>query len=278
MWRALVASVVVAGLLVAGPSSATGAITIGQTGPLTEVCGAGFDWVQPTVTSGNPYVVPATVSAGRITSWGTDAAVAGGMVTMKVFRKVADPATYMAVGHDGPRTLTGGVNTFAGINVPVRAGDVLGLYTVAEAGCGLDAPGDTLYFRLGDLADGQSGAFTSLPDFRLNISAVVAPSNSFTFGGLQRNKRKGTATLTVDVPNPGELIGSGNGISAAAAAVISKTVTAPGAVTLTIKARGKKKRKLNETGKVKVTLNVSYTPTGGDPSTQSRKLKLKKKL
>ena len=53
-----------------------------------------------------------------------------------------------------------------------------------------------------------------------------------------------------------------------------ETVTAPGAVELLIKARGKKKRKLNETGKVKP--NVTFTPTGGDPSTQSRKLKLKK--
>ncbi len=40
---------------------------------------------------------------------------------------------------------------------------------------------------------------------------------------------------------------------------------------------GKKKRQLNETGKVKLNVAVTYTPTGGDPSTQSRKLKLKKR-
>jgi hypothetical protein len=47
---------------------------------------------------------------------------------------------------------------------------------------------------------------------------------------------------------------------------------------LLIKAMGKKKRKLNETGKVKLNVAVTYTPTGGDPSTQSIKVKLKKNL
>ena len=33
-----------------------------------------------------------------------------------------------------------------------------------------------------------------------------------------------------------------------------------------------------QTGKVKLNLAITYTPTGGDPSTQSVKVKLKKKL
>ncbi len=47
---------------------------------------------------------------------------------------------------------------------------------------------------------------------------------------------------------------------------------------LTIKAKGKKKGTLNETGKVKLRPKITYTPTGGDPSTQSVKVKLKKNL
>ncbi|MGZ5330876.1 MAG: hypothetical protein ACXWFH_06180 [Solirubrobacterales bacterium] len=47
---------------------------------------------------------------------------------------------------------------------------------------------------------------------------------------------------------------------------------------MTIRAKGKKKRKLNDKGKVKLNAAISYTPTGGDPSTQSQKVKLKKKL
>jgi hypothetical protein len=49
-------------------------------------------------------------------------------------------------------------------------------------------------------------------------------------------------------------------------------------VKLTIKAKGKKKGTLNETGKVKVNPKITYTPTGGDPTTQSIKVKLKKNL
>jgi hypothetical protein len=38
----------------------------------------------------------------------------------------------------------------------------------------------------------------------------------------------------------------------------------------------KQKGTLNTTGKVKVKPTVTYTPTGGTPSTQSTKVKLKK--
>ena len=82
----------------------------------------------------------------------------------------------------------------------------------------------------------------------------------------------------MSVPNPGELTGSGKGVKVASAARISKTVSAPGEVKLTIKAKGKKKGTLNETGKVKLRPKITYTPTGGDPSTQSVKVKLKKNL
>jgi hypothetical protein len=103
------------------------------------------------------------------------------------------------------------------------------------------------------------------------------PTNTFTLGAVTRNQSKGTATLTATVPNPGELTGSGKGIKVASSAVISKSVTAPGEVRLTICAKGKKKATLNVTGKVKVKPKLTYTPTGGDPSTQSRRLKLKKR-
>ena len=114
--------------------------------------------------------------------------------------------------------------------------------------------------------------------YRLNISAVLVPTNTFSLSPITRNKKKGTASLTATVPNPGDLTASGNGVSAAAAgrAVSSKAVGADTAQLL-IRAKGKKKRKLNETGKVKLDVAVTYTPTGGDPATQSVKVKLKKK-
>jgi hypothetical protein len=56
------------------------------------------------------------------------------------------------------------------------------------------------------------------------------------------------------------------------------TPESPNPAQLSIKATGKKKRKLNETGKVKLKLVVTYTPTGGSPNTQSVKVTLKKKV
>ncbi len=81
-----------------------------------------------------------------------------------------------------------------------------------------------------------------------------------------------TATLTVNVPNPGELALSGTGIQTGA----TKSIPGAGKAQLLIRAKGKTMRKLKETGKVKVRPKLTYTPTGGDPSTQSRGLQLKK--
>jgi len=282
MRRFSLGSALAAVALCASASSTPAAVTLGQLSPdpASTFCFGPMDEAQPTVTSGNAYVVP---GAGTITSWSHNArAGAGQTFTMKVFRKVADPARYQVVGHDGPRPLAAGaLNTFPA-SVPVMPGDVLGLNngSPVATSCGFPVTGESYLFRNGNLADGESDAFSSFSGYRLNISAVFVYSNAFTLGKAKLNKKKGTATLTATVPNPGELTGSGNGVKVAsvAGAVTSKTVTAPGAVKLTIRAKGKKKATLNETGKVKVKPKITYTPTGGDPSTQSKKLKLKKNL
>jgi hypothetical protein len=279
--------------LVAAATPANASVTIGQTDPasvpMSSCAGVNAqDMTQPTVTSGNSYVVPAS---GTIVSWSHNAyASANQQITMKVWRLVSG-TTYRVVGHDGPRPINGpGLVSITGISVPVQAGDVIGLNsgTGAFVDCMFPATGDTmLWANASDAQDGQEVTFTTIPDRRPNISAVVEPTNieptnikptnTFKLGAITRNKKKGTATLTVNVPNPGELTGSGMGVNAAGAALISKTVS-PGSAQLLIKATGKKKKKLNQRGKVKLTVGVTYTPTGGDPATQSVKVKLKKKL
>ena len=282
--RSGVAVCLVAASLAVSASPAAAAVTIGQIGPPpmgSGACGNELDLIQPTVSSGNPYVVPNTggVTSWTVTSWTT---LGGGPLerrALKVFRKIAEPATYEVVAHDGPQALTpGGTagNTFS-TALPVRAGDVLGLHMTTTGQCAIDVT-DSFLLATTDLGDGQSFDNFSLATGRLQVEAVVTPTSDFSRRGLKRNKRKGTATLTFDVPNPGELTGSGKGVKVAGAAVTSKTVTEPGKVKLTIRAKGKKKATLNETGKVKVKPKITYTPTGGDPRTQSVKVKLKKKL
>jgi hypothetical protein len=189
----------------------------------------------------------------------------------------------MAVAHDGPRALTPSVlNTFTGLNIQVKAGDVLGDGTPSAAGgpsaIFLGIPGDQNLFRT-TLADGALGAFDNDdPDYRVNASAVINPTNSFILGAVTRNKKKGTATLAFNLPNPGDFSGSGQGAQVASTGAVTSKAVPAGIATLVVKAKGKKKRKLNEKGKVKLNLAVTYRPTGGDPSTQSVKVKLKKQL
>jgi hypothetical protein len=269
-------------------SSAAASTTIGQLAPgnaSAECSISPSDALQPTVTSGNSYVVPAGGAA--ITSWSTNAAsVTGAMLEMKVFRKVGDPAIYKVVGHDGPRTLTGGtINTFP-VNIAVQPGDVLGFNDVnassVNSACIFAVPGESNIRQDGDLADGQSAAFTQSDiGYRNNISAVVGfkPTNDFDLGAVKKHKRKGTAAIAVDVPGPGSMSLSGKGLKTE-----RLTATKAGTAPLAIKARGKKKRKLNRRGKVKVKASVTYTPNGtasgdvvGDPKTLTQRVKLIKR-
>jgi RTX calcium-binding nonapeptide repeat (4 copies) len=166
--------------LMAAPSTASAAVTVGQIAPTppTPICASPVDRLQPTVSAGTTYIVPAN---GTITSWNTLAGASSGELKMKVFRRVSGD-TYIAVGHDGPRNLTVNTpNTFS-TSVPVKAGDLLGLNSFSGLpNCSFVVTGDS-YLRAppdpgtGDLADGQPALFIDpVLDRRLNISAVVEP-------------------------------------------------------------------------------------------------------
>lgn len=113
------------------------------------------------------------------------------------------------------------------------------------------------------------GAYENTPTAACPKSSK--PSNGFEFGKLKRNKKKGTAKLAVSLPGAGKVALSGKGI-------VSRTVSGFGTVKLLIKAKGKKKRTLERTGKVKVKAKVTFTPTGGDPNTQAKTVKLIKRI
>jgi hypothetical protein len=98
-------------------------------------------------------------------------------------------------------------------------------------------------------------------------------ANDFSFGKVKKNKRKGTAKLTVNVPGAGEL-------KLAKTKKVKADDESPedaGKEKLAIKPKGKAKRKLNDKGRAKVNAEVTYTPDGGEPNTQSKKVKLAKK-
>jgi Tol biopolymer transport system component len=109
---------------------------------------------------------------------------------------------------------------------------------------------------------------------RGTVTVNVQPaSNDFSFGKVKRNKRKGTAKLTVNVPGPGALELAGSGKVKAAAAQAG----GQGSVKLNVKPKGKTKRKLADRGKAKLKAKVTFSPDNGDPRTKSKKVKLKRK-
>lgn len=266
-----------AALSLACATPATASVTVGQVSPGVPIsCSNSFEFLQRS-SPGNVYAMPA---AGQITSWTHRSQVGVGQTpTLKVYRKIAEPATYQVIGRDGPRPVTQNTVTTFPASIAVKAGDVLGITGAGGAvniGCQFVGQGEIGFF-MGALANGAFDAFTpgGSSDRRINVSAVLDPSNAFTLGAVTRNKKKGTATLTANVPNPGQLTASGKGVKAAGARA-SVAVTTPGKVRLQIKPKGKQKRKLDDSGKVRLKPTITFTPTGGTASSRTTKLKLKK--
>ena len=117
---------------------------------------------------------------------------------------------------------------------------------------------------------------------------AASPSSQFTVGTAVRNKKNGTAKLSVTVPGPGALVAdaASKGTQAVASKKKSSTVrrvqkTAGGAGTLTLKIRanGKALKALRKKGKTKVKVGITFTPQGvaGVPALTTTKLVLKRR-
>ncbi len=107
---------------------------------------------------------------------------------------------------------------------------------------------------------------------------------TFKIGREKLYPRKGTAKLKVRVPGPGRLSLRGKGLAkqrplrvARDAVTLGRKVKG-GKVRLLVKPKGKAKRRLDRRGKTKIKGRVTFTPTGGSPSTQVKYLKLRERL
>jgi hypothetical protein len=182
--------------------------------------------------------------------------------------------TYQPLDNDDNTPGCGATNTQRPDFYPAPAPDEpadapLGAFT------GGNPNGDWSLYVIGDL-DGNTGSIGG------GWSLQITTSNQFAFGKLKKNKHKGTASLSLDVPGPGTLTLGGKGVKAqrprsGERITAARAVSAAGTVTLPVKAKGKAKRKLKNTGKAKLKVNVTYTPSGGQPNTVPKRVKLIKK-
>ena len=160
-------------------------VTVGQVAPPNpeSYCNLGpTDTIQLAVAEGNSYVVP---QAGILTSWSTSAGPGVEQsLALKVYRPVSG-TTYSVIGQDGPRALVPSVlNTFP-IDIPVQAGDVIGMNDgeaiLHHDACSFftDEAGDVSGGLPGDAADGALLSFepkNTEPNVRVNISANLQPA------------------------------------------------------------------------------------------------------
>jgi hypothetical protein len=272
-------------LLAATVSPAGAVVTIGSN--LARVPNSAANY-SPRPTFSNVSLAPNRQAFGGVSSpvngtvvlWRIRVGDSTRVTNLRIIRPL-DRGVFTGAGTSASVTPPTGATSPYAAQLPIQIGDYIGLDCCDP---GIFEP-DAEFFVTGNaavrdewqprLVDGGAGR----PPLRTNgyeiaLNAEIDPTSSFALTGVTRNKRRGTATITVSVPNPGELTGSGRGVSAAS---ISKKVRAPGRVRLLIKAKGRKRRTLNSTGKVRVVPEITYTPTGGTGSTRTVTLKLVKR-
>jgi hypothetical protein len=281
--RRLALAVAAVALLAAGGAGTAKAATVTVGSPLTETPLGHFagSATEVNVALAEPGARVASPVNGTIVSYRVDVAILGEFAIRTI--RPAGGGAYTGIASSTRVTPSSfGLQSFSA-NVPIQAGDLVGLDLGEDAGVAqANVTGSTVneWGNAGFLADGETAPpKNTYPNDELLFNAEVAASNIVTVGATQRNKKKGTAILTLSLPNPGELTAGGTGVTVVpvGGAVTSQSVGA-GDVQLLITTTGKKRKKLKAKGKVKVAVSLTYTPTLGDPATQSVQLKLKKKL
>ena len=283
--RLALAALPAALLLAVGVSPAAAVVTIGSN--LARVPNSAANYIpRPTFT--NVSLAPDRQASGGLSSpvngtvlrWRIRVGDSSRVTNLRIIRPLGS-GLFTGAGTSASVTPPTAATTSYPVQLPIRIGDYIGLDCCEP---GVFQP-DAEFFVTGNaavrsewqprLADGGAAqAPLRTNGYEIAINAEINPISTFTLGAVAGNRNKGTATITANLPNPGQLTGSGTGVKTA---VITRKVRAPGRVRLLIEAKGTKKRKLNSTGKVKVRPEITFTPTGGSASTQSVQVKLIKR-
>ena len=219
--------------LVAPVDGAGAATQIGQTFQPTSNCSP-----RTRLQTGSPNGQYAAPFPGVITSWSEQSSSAGGEspVVFKVARSAGGDA-FTVVGESEGRLIPDAdtLSTFP-VRIAVQTGDVIGLFSAPASVflCSRAATGYTVgESAFGtEVTAGTMAAFTPVPNLQLGVSATLeadcdsdgfgdetqdpdtatCKDSKFSFGKLKRNKKRGTAKLTVKVPGPGTLTLLGKGL------------------------------------------------------------------
>lgn len=95
------------------------------------------------------------------------------------------------------------------------------------------------------------------------------PFNEFGFKRVKKNRRAGTAKLVLNLPGPGSISVGGQGVEP-----LDAQASAAGNFPVRIRATGAAASQLESTGSVRVSVVVSFIPTGGDESAKTKRITL----
>lgn len=99
------------------------------------------------------------------------------------------------------------------------------------------------------------------------------PFNDFGFKRVKKNHKTGTAKLVLNLPGAGSVAISGQGVRP-----VTKDASAAGLLPVKIGATGAARAQLESDGRVRVTIVATFTPSGGDARSKSKRITLLLKL
>jgi hypothetical protein len=261
----------------AAPATAQATVTIGS--PMTVPANAGASGCGgPPCTHSQSALPGSTVASpvnGTVVRWRFEWAAFGGTARLRVIRPLTPSPMFTA--SSAAETTAGGSNDFA-TSVPISIGDRIG---IDDLGTGGNASGLTPVTGAVDQAwDPAPADGDSLPptsgniDFELYLNADVEPTSSFSVTKVAKQAKRGTAAVTVSLPNPGRLEAAA-GLTQPASA----TLAGPGEATLILKPAKRARKRLRRKGKAAGPVPLTYTPSFGTASTRTVGvgLKLKRK-
>jgi len=111
----------------------------------------------------------------------------------------------------------------------------------------------------------------------ISIHSTPIPPSSFSFGRFKLNRKRGTATLKVDVPWAGKVIAVDSGRKVKRIVTVTASAAAAGTATLWLRPTYLVRERLKSRRRLPFKLSVTFIPTGGAAATQifSGELKLR---
>jgi hypothetical protein len=177
--RTIPVAAIAATALLAAPSGASAATTIGQVfTPTGNTCGANFTRLQtvsPPANTGSPqYLAP---TDGVITQWNFQAPATTSAMRFKVGRATGNTNEFTVIGQSDPPVVpvANVLNSYF-TRISVKAGDIIGTYTTAASSCTRPQTGYDYRFINGDVQPPTTAVFPNgFTNVQVDVSASLEP-------------------------------------------------------------------------------------------------------